>query len=281
MQLRVKKRMRNFTHVNESAEKLGEKKNKLLFKGAFDGIRGRIKAYAKKRISFKKELGMDKRLLQAGSPMNMKPVDFHIVKVLIRIFMPLIFVCYGKILGLSYFNVLFAGILGLIIGFIAPNYYISSKIKNRFKIALKELPDFLDILTVCLEAGLGFDSALSKIISKKTGILPYEFRIYLEELRLGKTRREALIALRERLDLDEIKALVSSLLQAEKLGISIVQILRVKSQEEREKRKQRAEEAAMKAPIKILFPLVLFIFPSIFIIILGPVVIQIINEFSK
>jgi pilus assembly protein TadC len=115
---------------------------------------------------------------------------------------------------------------------------------------------------------------------ENSGILSGEFHICLEEIRLGKTRKEALSGIKERLEFDEIKSLINNILQAEKLGISIVQVLRVKSAEERDKRKQRAEEAAMKAPIKILFPLVLFIFPSIFIVLLGPAVIQLMNGFK-
>ncbi|OGX68566.1 MAG: hypothetical protein A2189_03195 [Paenibacillus sp. RIFOXYA1_FULL_44_5] len=103
----------------------------------------------------------------------------------------------------------------------------------------------------------------------------------MEEIRLGKTRREALIGVRDRILLDELKVLISSILQAEKLGIGMVQVLRVQSVEVREQRKQRAEEEAMKAPIKMMFPLVLFIFPSIFIVLLGPAVIQFIHTFSK
>jgi tight adherence protein C len=176
---------------------------------------------------------------------------------------------------------MFIALLGFIISSFLPDFYINQKIKNRYKQALRELPDFLDLLTVCLEAGLGFDASLSKVIAKSNGILYSEFHICLEEIRLGKTRKEALGGIKERLAFDELKSLINNILQAEKLGIGMVQVLRIKSQEEREKRKQRAEEEAMKAPIKILFPLVLFIFPSIFIVLLGPALIQLMNGFGK
>lgn len=148
-------------------------------------------------------------------------------------------------------------------------------------LALREFPDILDLLTVSLEAGLGFDAAITKVVSKKEGVLANEFHRSLEEIRLGKTRREALSGIRDRLEVDSIKAFISSVLQAEKLGIGMVQVLRVQSNEVREQRRQRAEEAAMKAPIKMLFPLVLFIFPSLFIVLLGPAIIQIIATFKK
>jgi tight adherence protein C len=186
---------------------------------------------------------------------------------------------YGLLLQFGSSGVVLLVILGFSIAGLGPNYYLHRKSKQRNRLALKELPDILDLLTVSLEAGLGFDSALSKLIAKKQGIVTSEFRRCLEEIRLGKTRREALTGVKERLDLDEIKSFVSGILQAEKLGIGMVQVMRVQSQEVREQRKQRAEEAAMKAPIKMLFPLVLFIFPCLFIVLLGPVVIEFITNF--
>ncbi|KGX83395.1 type IV secretion protein [Pontibacillus marinus BH030004 = DSM 16465] len=160
-----------------------------------------------------------------------------------------------------------------------PKIYINQKIKARNEKALKELPDVLDLLTVSLEAGLGFDSALGKLVSKQEGVLSDEFHRCLEEIRLGRTRREALTGVKERLELDEIKVLISNILQAEKLGIGMVQVLRVQSNEVRDQRKQRAEEQAMKAPVKMMFPLVLFIFPSLFIVLLGPALINFLDAF--
>ena len=140
--------------------------------------------------------------------------------------------------------------------------------------------DFIDLLAVSMEAGLGFDQALSKVVSKKHGVLADEFQRCLEELRLGKTRREALAGVRDRLPVDDIKMLIGNIIQAEQLGIGMVQILRIQSEEVRVRRKQRAEEKAMKAPIKMLFPLVIFIFPCIFIILLGPVLLQLMDAFK-
>ncbi len=244
-------------------------------------LRSKTKGYFGEKISSKKEQVLDRKLLQAGNPFGMTPIEFHALKITLKILLPVLFGMYGKILNFGFEGVIALVIIGFVFSIIIPTYYINQKIKHRYKEGLKELPDFLDILTVCLEAGLGFDGALNKVISKKVGVLPSEFHICLEEMRLGKTRKEALTGVKERLEFDEIKSLINNILQAEKLGISIVKILRIKSEEEREKRRQRAEEEAMKAPIKILFPLVLFIFPSIFIVLLGPAVIQLINEFVK
>jgi tight adherence protein C len=234
----------------------------------------------KRKIPGEKEAKLDIKLLQAGNPFGMTPVEYRLIQIGLFILLPFLFGSYGMLLNSNLAAAFLFGLVGVLIAVVLPRYYINLKIKKRNQLALRELPDVLDLLTVSLEAGLGFDSALSKVVSKKDGILPSEFHRCLEEIRLGKTRREALSGIRERLIIDEVKTLISSILQAEKLGIGMVQVLRVQSNEVRDRRKQRAEEEAMKAPIKMLFPLVLFIFPSIFIVLLGPAVIQFIEAFK-
>lgn len=278
---KTNKRIKLFINAEKSVYVKEETKNKDHIKEIVGYLRSKFNAYFGKKISSNEEQTLDKKLTQAGNPFGMTSIDFHVIKIISRIFLPIMFAIYGKLLELNFPGVFALYLIGLIISIVVPNNYINTKIKQRYKQAIKELPDFLDILTVCLEAGLGFDSALSKVISKKNGVLSTEFHICLEEIRLGKTKKEALTRVKERLDFDEFRSLINSILQAEKLGVSFVKIFRVRSQEEREKRKQRAEEQAMKAPIKMLFPLVLFIFPSIFIVLIGPAIIQLINEFGK
>ena len=235
----------------------------------------------KKRMPGEKEAKIDQKLQLAGNPFGMTAVDFRIVQILSIIVLPLIFGGYGALLNAGAGAIVIFILAGFLLGFYAPHQYIKSKTKARSRRALREFPDILDLLTVSLEAGLGFDAAVSKVISKKEGVLAYEFHRCLEEIRLGKTRREALSGIRDRLDVDIVKAFISNVLQAEKLGIGMVRVLRVQSNEVREQRKQRAEETAMKAPIKMLFPLVLFIFPSLFIVLLGPAIIQFIDTFKN
>ena len=277
---KIKKRIDNFVS-GEMADSKDKENGKVLFKNKILHFKDKTQDYFSKKISSKEEESLEKKLLQAGNPLDMTSVDFHVLKIALNVFLPIIFGIYGKLSSFSFTGMLISALLGFMLSIFMPNYYINSKIKKRYKQALRELPDFLDILTVSLEAGLGFDLALNKVISKRNGILSSEFHICLEEMRLGKTRKEALTGVKDRLGFNELKSLINSILQAEKLGISMVQIFRVKSQEERGKRRQRAEEQAMKAPIKILFPLVLFIFPSIFIVILGPIVIQFMAVFSS
>ncbi|WP_257208790.1 type II secretion system F family protein [Bacillus sp. AFS031507] len=235
----------------------------------------------KKRMPGEKEAKIDQKLQLAGNPFGMTAVDFRIVQIVSIVVLPLIFGGYGALLNAGTGAIVLFILAGFLLGFIAPHQYLKKKTKARSRHALREFPDILDLLTVSLEAGLGFDAAVSKVISKKEGVLAYEFHRCLEEIRLGKTRREALAGIRDRLDVDIVRAFISNVLQAEKLGIGMVRVLRVQSNEVREQRKQRAEETAMKAPIKMLFPLVLFIFPSLFIVLLGPAIIQFIDTFKN
>ena len=240
-----------------------------------------LKNLFKMKISREKEAKIEIKLLQAGNPFGMTPIDFRLFQVLLFLILPTSFGILAKLLQADTESMIFVITINTLLAFFIPKYYLKQKTNQRCKLALKELPDVVDLLTVSLEAGLGFDAALSKLISKKNGVLSGEFHRCLEEIRLGKTRRDALKGIQERLLVDELSTLINSILQAEKLGISMVHILRIQSHEIRQQRKQRAEEAAMKAPIKMLFPLVLFIFPSLFIVLLGPAVIQFLNVFTK
>lgn len=235
----------------------------------------------RKRMPGEKTAKIERKLQLAGNPWGMTPVDFRMLQIGLFVLLPIIFGGYGLLLNGGTLVTFIFVIMGILLGLGLPHMYLKQKTKVRNRHALKELPDILDLLTVSLEAGLGFDSAVSKVVSKKDGVIADEFHRCLEEIRLGKTRREALSAIRERLDVDEVKSWISSILQAEKLGVGMVKVLRVQSAEVREQRKQRAEEEAMKAPIKMLFPLVLFIFPSLFIVLLGPAIIQFIQTFNK
>lgn len=179
----------------------------------------------------------------------------------------------NKIIGFS--------LLAFVLGVLIPFLILNQKITARKLSIQKDLPDVLDLLTVSVQAGLGFDGALAKLTEKMKGVLVEEFSRVLQEIRMGVSRREALASLGKRCDVADLSLFTTSLIQADQLGVSISNVLRVQSVSMREKRKQRAEEKAMKAPIKMMLPLVLFIFPTIFIVLLGPAMIQIIKTFSN
>ena len=280
---KVKKRMAVFVtgEKETAAEKKQQDAHEPLLQRFFRPFWSDFKRSFKKRMPGEKEAKLEKKLQQAGNPFNMTPVDFRLLQLALFIVMPFISGGYAFLLRVGNGSVFLFALVGILIAVFLPNYYLKQKMNIRNKKALRELPDILDLLTVSLEAGLGFDLAMNKVVSKKHGVIADEFHRCLEEIRLGKTRREALGGIRNRIEVDEVRSFISSILQAEKLGVSMVQVLRVQSEEVRDQRKQRAEEQAMKAPIKMLFPLVLFIFPSLFIVLLGPAIIQFIQAFQK
>ena len=160
------------------------------------------------------------------------------------------------------------------LGYIAPGYIVNGRARRRREAAASQLPDALDLLAVSVEAGLSFDAAINKLTQHMQGPLVEELELMLGEMRIGSSRPEALKKLAQRLDTREISAFTRSLIQADQLGISLGRILRVQATDSRLKRQAAAEEKAAKAPIKMLFPTVLFIFPAMFVVILGPAMLQ-------
>jgi len=163
-------------------------------------------------------------------------------------------------------------------GFFLPHLLLTSKISRRQAEIRKAMPDALDLLTICVEAGLGFDAALSKVSEKWETELSLAFARVIREVQLGKVRREALKDMSDRLGIAEMTSFVAAIIQSEQLGVSMAKVLRIQSDQMRMKRRQRAEEEAHKAPIKMIIPMALLIFPSIMIIILTPAALQIMNS---
>jgi tight adherence protein C len=164
------------------------------------------------------------------------------------------------------------------VGYLAPEFWLGQKIRSRRQAILESLPDSIDLLTISVRAGLGFDAALTRVAEEVAGPLSDEFRRALAEIRVGKERRDALRDIVARTQVPPVTSLIGAILQAERLGVPISRVLQVQSETLRVERRQRAEEMAAKAPIKILFPLVGCIFPSLFIVILGPALILIIRN---
>lgn len=174
---------------------------------------------------------------------------------------------------------LLPAILLMVIGFSMPRMWLKGKVKAKQKAVLKSLPDTMDLITTCVEAGLGLDAALGRVAEKGDGPLAEEMQRMLRDIAMGKLRREAMAELSERVAVDELTSFINSIIQAEQLGVGIAQVLRVQSEQLRTQRRQRAEKQAHEAPIKMLFPLVLFVFPAFLGVILGPAVIRIAEAF--
>jgi tight adherence protein C len=177
----------------------------------------------------------------------------------------------------SFTSLLLTGVFAFI-GFFLPNLLINRRIRQRQQVVLNAMPDALDLLTICVEAGLGFDAAMKKVVEKWTNDLSMAFARVLQEIQLGKLRREALRDMSDRLGVSEMESFVAAVIQSEQLGVSMSRVLRVQADAMRIKRRQRAEENAQRAPVKMLLPMVFLIFPTIIIILLGPAVLQIIKS---
>lgn len=216
------------------------------------------------------------KIQQSGIRINAN--SFVTLQILLAIGLPAIMAIMGvieKIGGLKGVGFLaFAGF----IGYFMPDIWLKSKVNARKYEIQRKLPDALDLLTVSVEAGLGFDMALNKVVEKLKGPLAEEFGRVLHEVRMGKPRRDAMKAMSARVDSPDVSQFIAALVQADKLGVSLANVLRVQSDQMRLKRKQRAEETAMKAPLKMSFVLVFFVLPALMIVLLGPAVISVIEQ---
>lgn len=168
-----------------------------------------------------------------------------------------------------------------VISIIGPSFFLKSKVKGHQEKIREQLPDAMDLLSVCIEAGLSFDISLIKVAEKLEGPFIDELMIVHREIQMGRTRREALQNMIACTDIAELKTFVSALVQAEQLGIPIINVMRIQSSQLRMVRKQQAQEKGLKAPVKILIPMLLFIFPVVFIVLLGPTVINVMEQFAK
>jgi tight adherence protein C len=214
-----------------------------------------------------------RRILAAGLGRRLSPTSFLAIKGLCA----LVGIFVGSLVGSS------RGPSGLLMGaifvgavaFLAPDYFLTLKARGRKERVRADLPDALDLLAVSVEAGMGFDASLAKMNEHMEGPLAEEFGLTLSEMRIGESRPEALKRLAERVDAQELSAFTRAIIQADQLGTSLGRILRVQAADARLRRQAAAEERAMKAPIKMLFPTVLFIFPAMFLVILGPAILNV------
>jgi len=222
--------------------------------------------------------GIQKKLVLAGEPMTMNGfLTFQVISTGGLLFLPFVVLLAAGI-ALSPIMLLALGGFALV-GFMLPNFWLGQRANGRRSIIIKSLPDAFDLITTCVEAGLGLDAALSRVAEKVEGPFADELRRTLREISLGKMRRDALKEMAERTDVPDLISFVNAVIQAESMGSSVGAVLRVQAEQLRVRRRQRAEEQAYKAPVKMIFPLVLCIFPTLFIVILGPAVITIMQDF--
>ena len=241
---------------------------------------GRLSRTGRRLSSASSAETAEKRLALAGNPGDLRLTDWMGVKMLVGIGTGVVlFLLFGVLSG-GLVQGAFTGLIGFFIGYLLPEFWLGRKIKSRQKVILKMIPDTLDLLTISVRAGLGFDAALAKVVEKIPGPLSEEFRRALAEVRVGKARRDALRDMIPRTNVQPLSNFIGAIIQAEQLGVSISKVLQVQSEQRRIERRQRAEEMAAKAPIKMLFPLVGCIFPSLFVVILGPAIISMVKTFA-
>lgn len=221
------------------------------------------------------------RLQRAGNPAGVTPDGFLTIKALAVVVVG----TFG--LGLPLLSgglSLKSAIIGIVMAGLSwklPDFWLSQKMDKRATQIQLALPDALDLIVVCVEAGNGLEAAMANVSRKLTGPLGEEFERTLQEISLGKTRREALRDLSKRTRVPDLQAFIAALLQADQLGVSIAQVLRVQADAMRVRRRQRAEEQASKAPVKMLIPLVMLIFPALIIVVLGPTVVKLVGFFAS
>ncbi|WP_018086681.1 type II secretion system F family protein [Desulfurispora thermophila] len=247
-------------------------------------IRPALQAIARLMTRFipaTREAEMEKKVVAAGTPGNLTAREWIVLKYLAATGLGLLFWTWSMVISTPLPQSIILTICGIPLGWLMPDLFLNSRIRQRKANVEKKLPDVLDLLTVSVEAGLGFEGAMMKVAEKTSGVLADEFILMLQECHMGKPRREALRDMADRVGVDDLSSFCGSVILADTLGISIGNVLRTQAQQMRLKRRQRTEELAMKAPIKMLFPMVLFIFPAIFIILLGPAVLQIIKAFHQ
>ena len=215
---------------------------------------------------------VQEKLNMAGNPWGMEAPVYWSLQIVFAIFFGglLLFLFVFGSLHLKWFLSLGIVLMGVVFGYFFPRLYLDSRIGRRQDNIRKAMPDALDLLTICVEAGLGFDSAISKVSEEWDNELSQAFGRVIQEIRLGKLRRDALKDMAERIGIAEMTSFVAAIVQSEQLGVSMSRVLRIQADQMRLRRRQRAEEKAHQAPVIMMLPLVFLIFPTILIVLLGP-----------
>lgn len=218
------------------------------------------------------------RLELAGSPGNISAAEFWVIRGVTTVVLGVLFFIFLGRFGQDPGKQVLYSVMVAVFGFFLPSLYLSAVIRRRQEAIIKKFPDALDLMSICVDAGLPFDGAMARVDEKWDDPLADEFGRVIYEVQLGKSRRQALRDMANRMEVSDVSSFVAAILQAEHLGVSIGKVLRIQSEQMRIRRRQRAEEKAHQAPLKMLFPLAFLIFPSMFIVLLGPAALQILRN---
>jgi tight adherence protein C len=232
------------------------------------------------RNSQQRTQALQEKLNLAGRPWGLTVGGFLVLRIIAVILLGFAGLAIAALLSLAMPALLLGPVAGMVLGYLAPDAELSRRIRGRQKDILLALPSALDLLTISVEAGLGFDAALGRVCEKYHNALAAEFTQVLNEIRLGRPRLEALDDMARRNKVDELNSFIQAVIQSEQLGVGIANVLRIQSEEIRRRRRQRAEEEGQRAPLKMLFPMACCIFPTLFVVLLGPAALQVLNEFG-
>ncbi len=271
----LQKRLQEFGERDEMPKSLAELEGSLSFRDRV--VLPLIKIFANAATRFTPEQQIEATRLQlelAGKAQTTDARMFFGQRLLLTIILGVgAFFLFFVVTHQTPLNGILLTIGGAALGYFLPAMQLRSQISRRQNTILKALPDCLDLLTICVEAGLGFDTAMGKVYEKWDNDLAVAFGRVLQEIQLGKLRREALRDMASRMDVPDVTSFTAAIIQADQLGVSIAKILRIQSDQMRVKRRQRAQERAQQAPVKMMIPMVFLIFPSIWIVLLGPSII--------
>ena len=221
-----------------------------------------------------------KRIVMAGNPLGLDAEKFLAIKAGTAVAAAVIVLLFGGLGPAALGRSILGAVIFATLGFYAPDLWLRSRIASRQLEIRRTLPDMLDMLTISVEAGMGFDAAVAKITGSRPGALSEEFARMLQEIQAGVSRRDAMRHMGERTDVPELKTFIMSMIQADVFGVSVSNVLRTQSRDMRVKRRQFAEEMAQKAPVKLVFPLILCILPATIIVVAGPAIIAIGQAFG-
>lgn len=272
-------RLAQFTELGRMPATLSEVELSLpFFERAIRPTLDKFGGFITKRVRSGSLEALQEQLNLAGRPWGMTASAFWFLRLLSLLLCTVVGLGLAILLGLEQPMFLLAVVGGGVLGYLLPQMILGSKVKKRQKQILLAMPSALDLLTISVEAGLSFDAALTRVSEKYQNPLTSEITQVLNEIRLGRPRVEALEDMARRCKVEVLTNFVQAVVQSEQLGVGIANVLRIQSEEIRRRRRQRAEEQGQKAPLKMLFPMVGCIFPTLFIVLLGPAVVEVAHQ---
>ncbi|WP_432357107.1 type II secretion system F family protein [Sporosarcina sp. UB5] len=277
-QIAIYGRVVDYFDTDDGIERVGKDEDRKAFDwGLLESINRGLKVWIDQRTKPAKKKALEERLREAGYPMNLTPTDFRLLQFLVGATVFLSFVLILLQMNIPVISILLLASIMASLSMYYMSFYVSALIKRRRFEIQKMMPDFFDMVNLSIQAGMGLDASLIKICRQMKGPLSDEFLQTLRDMELGKSRREAFADLRARVPVHQFQSIITSLIQADILGVGMAKALRSLTERIREHRTQMAREQAMKAPVKMVFPMLLFIFPAMFIVMLGPLVIYLLR----